>query len=139
MAIVIDSSAAISVMLNETIPGDVYRAISRAMYTEVIVPSIWALEMSNVMTMLVRKGRLTISQRDSELRNPGLLPIELDNTDTEVAWTTIVDLADRHLLTCYEAAYVELAIRRQLPLASLDTAMTRAARAEGVEVIGIAV
>ena len=57
--------------------------------------------------------------------------------DTEAyAWTTILQIADRYKLTPYEAAYLELAQRRKVPLATLDRALGDAAQAIGVTVIG---
>ena len=66
------------------------------------------------------------------------LPITLDGDTAERAWDTTAGLAERFKLTVYDAAYLELARRRQLPLASLDRDLRDAAAAAGVEVLGVA-
>ena len=68
----------------------------------------------------------------------GSLPIEIDPETDLHAWTVTTKLAERFRLTVYDAAYLELAQRRRLPLATLDEALHAAARACGVELLGIA-
>lgn len=62
-------------------------------------------------------------------------PLEIDASTNDVAWSETLTLADRHNLTVYDAAYLELAMRRALPLATLDTRLADAARAEGLAVL----
>jgi len=64
------------------------------------------------------------------------LPVRLDAEAADLAWTTLAALADRFRLSLYDAAYLELAQRRKLPLATRDAALGRAAHALSVEVLG---
>ena len=72
------------------------------------------------MTVAVRRGRIGVEFRDAALADLALLDITTDPHTETHSWTTILNLADRFRLTLYDAAYLELAHRRSLPLASLD-------------------
>ena len=62
--------------------------------------------------------------------------IQVDSeTDGEV-WSSTLSVAIRHQLTTYDAAYLELALRRELPLATLDADLRRAARREKTRLLG---
>jgi predicted nucleic acid-binding protein len=101
------------------------------------VPSLWPLEVANVLETGVRRGRHDIAFRDSTLADLSLLPISTDPETGNRAWNATLELAHRHRLTLYDAAYLELARRRQLPLATLDSDLRAAAMAEGVPLLGI--
>jgi predicted nucleic acid-binding protein len=64
------------------------------------------------------------------------LPVILDTETAGQAWTATLRLAERHRLTMYDAAYLELAQRRKLPLATLDEDLVKAAKALGTTVLG---
>jgi predicted nucleic acid-binding protein len=96
-------------------------------------PSLWWFEVRNGLVMAERRGRVTEQQTANFLREILRLAITLDRSPNEIS---ILVLARRHRLTVYDAAYLELAIREALPLATLDTALMRAARAEAVPLIG---
>ena len=100
-----------------------------------IAPVIWTLEVANGLQMAVRRRRITRPYRDELLANFRRLPIEIDGRAGSMAWDTLLYLSDRHDLTVYDAAYLELALRRRLPLATLDDALIKAARADGIEVL----
>ena len=103
-----------------------------------LAPSVWRLEVANGFLSAVRRKRIDAAFRDSALQHLGSLPIEVDpETDLHV-WTVTSKLAERFNLTIYDAAYLELAQRRRLPLATLDEALRAAAHASGVEWLGIA-
>jgi len=80
-----------------------------------------------------RRGRLDSAQTARALRLLGGLPVAID---TDVEEETLMQLARRHRLTVYDAAYLELALRAGYPLATLDAALAIAARAERVPLIG---
>jgi predicted nucleic acid-binding protein len=100
-----------------------------------IVPSLWPLEVANATIMGERRKRLdeARSQRFFALLNA--LPIVVDDETGGRAFADIVHLARAHQLSAYDAAYLELAIRRGLPLACLDSKLKVAAVAVGVEVL----
>lgn len=80
--------------------------------------------------MAVRGKRHDADFRDATLADLSRLVIQVDTHTDREAWSATLNLAIRHQLTTYDAAYLELALRRDLPLATLDTDLRRAARAE---------
>jgi predicted nucleic acid-binding protein len=100
------------------------------------VPALWRLEVANVLQMNVRRGRHDAAFRDAALTDLAMLPISIDPETDQQAWGSTVRLAARHRLTVYDAAYLELAQRRGLPLATLDKELRDAATAEGVILLG---
>jgi predicted nucleic acid-binding protein len=100
------------------------------------VPGLWKLEVANILEMGARRGRHDTAFRNSTLADLALLPISIDAETDRQAWGATLQLAERHRLTLYDAAYLELALRRGLPLASLDSELRGAAKAEGVVLLG---
>jgi predicted nucleic acid-binding protein len=82
--------------------------------------------------MGVRRGRHDAAFRDATLADLAVLPITVDPETDRQAWSATLQLATRHRLTLYDAAYLELAQRRGLPLATLDRELRAAAAAERV-------
>jgi predicted nucleic acid-binding protein len=85
-----------------------------------VVPVLWKLEVINGFRAAIRRRRIGLEFRDEALRALAELPISLDPETGIQAWTGTLVLADRLELTPYDAAYLELAHRRALPLATLD-------------------
>ncbi len=136
MSLIIDTSATIA-----WVYADERTAVIRAVFARVRsegawVPGLWHLETANVLQMNVRRKRHSAAFRDATLSDLALLPIQVDSATNDQAWVTTVLLAERHHLTVYDAAYLEVAMRRGLPLATLDVELRRAAEAEGVDVLG---
>jgi len=100
------------------------------------VPASWRLEVANSLHTAVRRGRIDGSFRDAALADLALMEIVTDGDTDTYAWTTTVRLSDRFRLTVYDAAYLELAQRRRLPLASLDQDLRAAAGVLGVTLLG---
>lgn len=91
---------------------------------------MWWLEVANILELGVRRGRHDAVFRDATLADLAQLPIRVDpDTDRQARGATL-QLADRHHLTVYDAAYLELAQRRALPLATLDNELRAAAARE---------
>lgn len=108
-------------------------AILERLYSEIGgVPALWWYEVRNLLVVNERRGRLSTEASDRALRSLSLLSIDID---FEATGETVLDLARRHRLTFYDAAYLELALRKRVPLATFDEALRSAARAEGVELI----
>jgi predicted nucleic acid-binding protein len=101
--------------------------------TEAVVPSLWLLEIVNTLVVAERRKRITYEQAQEFLNDLDGLEIVVEPTDSSLAFNEIYTLARQHTLTAYDAAYLELAIRRGLPLASLDEALERAALASNVK------
>lgn len=97
-----------------------------------IVPVIWPLEIANAVLMGERRQRSTEAQATRWLRYLGSLPIAVDEETNDRAWSDVLNLARAHRLSAYDAAYVELALRRGLLLATLDEKLRSTASALGV-------
>jgi predicted nucleic acid-binding protein len=96
---------------------------------------LWRLEVGNSLTVAVRRGRIDVDFRRAALADLALLDIAIDQSTDSDAWGETL-LADRFRLTLYDAAYLELARRRVLPLATLDGALCSAAMGLGVGMLG---
>ena len=100
-----------------------------------VAPLHWSLEVANVLRGAVRRGRLTKARAAQKAAALMSLPVRYDNLTHQLALTTIYQLAEKHKLTSYDAAYLELAMRLGLPLASNDADLIRAAKEAGVAVL----
>jgi predicted nucleic acid-binding protein len=135
MSLVLDCSATLAwVYPNETTDA-VRHAFDIVTSEGCVVPMLWRLEVVNGLTVAVRRGRITAVFRTEALTALDLAPISVDPETNTHAWTTTLQLADRFGLTLYDAAYLELAQRRSLPLASLDIALRNAARDLGLSLL----
>jgi predicted nucleic acid-binding protein len=101
-----------------------------------LVPSLWRLEVANVMLAAERRNRITQAHRQTALAALRHLPIHIDPETSDHAWTGTLNLAAANGLTLYDAAYLELSLRTNLPLATLDHALSKAAQTVGVAVLG---
>jgi len=99
------------------------------------VPALWRLEVLNGFQVAVRRGRITVADRDVSLTDLRALSIAIDPGTNRQAWSGTLRLCDRFGLTPYDAAYLEVALRRRLPLATLDGELARAAEAENVPLV----
>jgi predicted nucleic acid-binding protein len=104
-----------------------------------IVPNLWPLEVLNALIVAERRNRVTYDEAQEFLAVIHGLDIEVEPTTSDQALSNTFDdiyaLARKHRLTAYDAAYLELAIRRNLPLASMDEALNKAALASGVNLV----
>jgi predicted nucleic acid-binding protein len=126
----------IALILNEVIPQDIERLPERLARNGATVPALWHWEVANSLLTASRRSQKDWGEFRPQLEWLSDLDVMIDDDSTGAAWRLTATLAIRHGLTAYDAAYLELAIRRSLPLATLDKALAKAARAEGVEVIG---
>src|SRR3712207_5961191 len=93
-----------------------------------VVPAIWPMEVTNTILIGERRGRLTEAQSARFLQVLQGLPITLDRGAVTDAWDTVLAVGREQRLSAYDASYLELAMRRGLPLATLDTRLGDAAR-----------
>ena len=100
-----------------------------------IVPSLWCLELGNVLTQAERRGRITAAQLTTALELVRSLPITTDAETDSRAFREILSLARTTSLTTYDASYLELAMRHGVPLATLDKDLIRAARGVAVKTL----
>ncbi|MFZ0882166.1 MAG: type II toxin-antitoxin system VapC family toxin [Candidatus Acidiferrales bacterium] len=100
-----------------------------------VVPAHWPTEISNGLLVALRRNRLKAGQPTLFWDELARLPIETEPALTAVQAKVVLALSEKHRLTVYDAAHLELAQRRQLPLATLDLELRRAAQAEGVALL----
>jgi predicted nucleic acid-binding protein len=136
VSLVLDSSATLAWIYMEERSEAIASVFDQLIAAGAWVPSLWRLEIANVLEMGVRRGRMDAAFRDATLADLELLPIQTDPDTEKHAWRSTLRLAERHRLTIYDAAYLELAMRRGLPLASLDRELRAAAAAERVALLG---
>jgi predicted nucleic acid-binding protein len=135
MSFVLDASVALAWMLGEPESDLVVRAGSAAHSEHIHVPASWPLEMVNGLLMAARSGRIDQDELASCLAAVSVLPVAIATADVAVACSAIALLGQQHGLTAYDAAYLELAIRLGLPLATQHADLLRAAAAAGAELI----
>ncbi len=136
MSLVLDSSATLAwIYADET--TDPIRVVFDVVADHgAVVPSLWRLEVANSLTGAMRRGRIDAEFRRAALADLAFLDVSVDDQTDSNAWAAMLDLADRFGLTVYDAAYVELAGRRGLPLATLDKDMRAAGAALGLPLLG---
>ena len=137
MSLVLDSSATLAWIYSDETTEVLHRLFDMIAEDGAVVPTLWRVEVANSLTVAVRRGRIDADFRHAALADLALLDIRTDpDTDTH-AWTGTLQLADRFRLTVYDAAYLELAQRRTLPLASLDGDLLKAAATLRVGIFAI--
>jgi predicted nucleic acid-binding protein len=134
VSVVVDSSAALAWYFVDEQTPSVLALLDRVADLGAIAPVIWRFEIANGLQSALRLKRIDAAYRDYALTKLSELDITVDEESLLHAWSATVRLADRHGLTVHDAAYLELAQRRRLPLATLDMALARAAQAEGIEI-----
>ena len=136
MSLVLDPSLALSWYFEDerTLTADAL--LDRVADQGATVPGLWRLEIVNGLRTAIRRKRIDMVFRDRAIAQLARLPITVDPDTDHYAWTTTLQLADRFGLTPYDAAYLELAQRRTLPLATLDESLRAAAPAVGVQLLG---
>ncbi len=92
------------------------------------VPNLWHLEAANVLLGAEKRGDTSIGEVEAFMAQLENLPIEVDQSTANKSFTRIMALARAYKLSSYDAAYLELALREGLPLATLDTDLVRAAK-----------
>lgn len=100
--------------------------------TPAVVPALFHLEVANTLVVGERRKRSTEAQAAAFLARLAALPIAVDAQTIARAWSDIISLARAQNLSTYDAAYLELAARESLPLATLDDRLQAAAKAVGV-------
>jgi predicted nucleic acid-binding protein len=135
--LVLDASVALAWALSgEVHQGRAAVVMEQLVLAGAIVPPLWHLEVANALVVNQRRGRLPADRVPLLLRRLAALPIAVDQDMTSHVWTETVTLALAQGLSLYDAAYVELAKRTGLKLATLDERLGRAELAVGVARVG---
>ncbi|HEX2832654.1 MAG TPA: type II toxin-antitoxin system VapC family toxin [Thermoanaerobaculia bacterium] len=98
------------------------------------VPALWPLEVANALTVLVRRRKLSEEERKTALGWLRVLPLRVDHEMSSLAFSRLSELAAAYDLSVYDAAYLELAERRNLMLGCNDGALRKAAAKRGVRI-----
>ena len=137
MSLVLDSSVTLARLWNDEVTDPVRKVFELIRDRGAWVPSLWRLEVANALEMAMRRGRHLAEFRDGALADLALLAIQIDPETDRQAWGATLRLAEKHRLTLYDSAYLELALRRRLPLATLDRELRAAAEREGTQLLGL--
>ena len=132
MAFVLDASITACWAFDDEDHPDASLAFERMRAEEAVVPCLWWFEVRNILIVNERRRRITESDTASFLLSLSLLRFRVDQSPDEAA---VLRLARTHRLSVYDAAYLELAQREGLPLATLDADLRRAAAGEGVALL----
>lgn len=132
MAFVLDASVAASWLLEPDETHLATRAEAMLRSDGALVPHLWLLEIRSALLSAERRGRVEEAIVSAFLDGLSTLPIVVDHGQDLRA---VMGLARQYRLTVYDAAYLELAQRRSLPLASLDRALVAVARDTGVTLL----
>jgi len=132
-AIVVDCSVAVAWCFEDEATVALDMLLDRVQTEGAIVPGSWMVEVANVLTGAVQRGRLSRETMHERLALLDMLPIETDPRGVGPVWrSSVVALADMESLTAYDAVYLELAMRHGLALATCDRALRRAAARRGI-------
>src|SRR5271154_6308582 len=134
-AFVVDCSMAMAWLFHDEATPKTAALLKRLATETALVPGWWFLEVTNVLALAERKGRITPAQSDSFIADLSKLEIERDDEGPDRAFTHLLALCRTHRLTSYDAIYLDLAIRRNLPLATLDDALRKSAKKLGVSLV----
>jgi predicted nucleic acid-binding protein len=135
VSIVLDASMTIAWLFEDEQTEGAHVVLKRVVAEGAIVPSLWRLEIANVLRNAVRKRRCDEAYVDSSLARLDRLPITIDHETDEHAWGATHALSREEGLTPYDAAYLELALLAKGTLASGDQELISAALRRGVAVM----
>jgi predicted nucleic acid-binding protein len=132
MQFILDCSVSISWCLVDEASTYTDTVLALLEEAEAIVPMIWHAEMANTLVVSERRERLTQLQTNEAIAFLRSLPISIDMETSANAWNRTLELARQYNLAAYAAAYLELTLRKQLLLATIDNKLAEAAKDCGV-------
>jgi predicted nucleic acid-binding protein len=135
-AFVVDSSVALTWLFKDEATSHTAELLGRLDDETALVPSWWFLELVNVMALAERNRRITPPESAIFIGELLKLDIEVDVEGGERAFSQLLPLCRTHQITSYDAIYLDLAVRRRLPLATLDEQLRKAAKKLGVKLLG---
>lgn len=132
MPLVVDASITLAWCLEDEQSDYADEVFSRLRAEHAMVPSLWPIEVANGLLFAERAGRLSAAGTAQAQSLLSGLPVEIQDAPLSTALGPILALAREHSLTTYDAAYLELAMREGVPLATVDGDLRTAASASGV-------
>jgi predicted nucleic acid-binding protein len=131
---VLDCSVSAAWCLKDERSAEADRYLKMLVKGEALVPALWIVEMTNVLTIAERKNRISAEDAALAMELLGRLPLVVDPATLD-SMPRIRSLAAAHRLSAYDACYLEAALRHELPLASLDRRVRAAAAAAALRVL----
>jgi predicted nucleic acid-binding protein len=135
LSFVVDASVALAWVFSDERHDAALHWLAALEDEAAVVPTHFTLEVANGLNRAIRRGRVSLELGGEAIALLTALPIDMDPEAPARAFTDISTLAQQTRLTTYDAAYLELALRRGLPLATLDDDLRRAAAEVGVAVL----
>ena len=132
---VLDSSVALTWCFTDEATPATSALLDRIKIDAAVVPSLWYLEITNVLALAERKGRLLPDKLVEFSELVSRLNLDIDLQSPLQALDRLLPLCRLHKITSYDALYLDLAVREQLPLASLDRSLRSAASAVGIRLL----
>ena len=135
-AFVLDCSVTMSWLFHDEVTPATSKLLDRLDAETALVPPVWFLEVANVLAVSERKGRIPVARAEEFIQQLTKFDLEIDPEPPERAFGDVLPLCRKHRLTSYDATYLDLAVRRKLPLATLDEPLRKAAKKLGVKLLG---
>jgi predicted nucleic acid-binding protein len=135
-AFVLDASIALAWCFADEATPATDALLDRLADREAIAPALWRIEVANALAMAERRGRLSVAGLTRSVDLLRRLAVAIDPEGSERAFRELLELARSERLIVYDAAYLELALRLGLPLASKDIKLRKAAARLGLAVLG---
>jgi predicted nucleic acid-binding protein len=131
-SVVVDASVALAWCFPDEGSKEADRILAALKGLAILVPAVWALEVANAILVGERRKRLKQPEITRFLALLESLPISPENSTVSEAVADVLPLARAHGLSAYDAAYLELAIRHNCPVATLDNGLQKAAKRAGI-------
>lgn len=135
MSFVLDASVAIGWCFSDEATPESISLLEKLKLETALVPSIWPLEVGNVLVVAEKRKRLKFAEISQCLEILKRLNINVDSETSDRAFHEILSLAHSEQLTTYDASYLELAMRKGIPLATKDNELGKIATRLGVKLI----
>lgn len=137
MSFVLDASVALAWCFSDEATTASTHLLERLAEEYAFVPAIWSLEVGNILTMAERASRITYAKIAEFLALLDDLKIQVDSETANRGFREVLSLAHSEKLTTYDAAYLELAMRLGVPLATKDKQLQKSAKQLGVTILSI--
>ncbi len=134
-AFVLDCSVTMAWCFEDEANEETEHALALLEEMTAIVPPIWSIEVMNALRVAERKNRIDISSADKFICFLNDLPIHLDTSFSHLFNEKILTISRKHSLSTYDAAYLEIALRSNIPMISFDKDLCVAAKKEGVKLL----
>jgi predicted nucleic acid-binding protein len=135
-AFIIDCSLTMTWLFQDEATTATTELLERLATETALVPGLWHLEVTNVLAVAERAGRIRPKESDAFLDDLAGLDIEMDQQAEARAFGHLLPLCRKHQLSSYDATYLDLALRRKLPLGTLDEPLRKAAKKLRVKLLG---